>query len=107
MQYHWRRQWAQWMSEVQAWRFVRLLQWFFIHGRKQETTQSSNSILEVLGDSVEQKEYVVRVQSDISYTYGIGEVIVPGVALFKESEIHLTKEELNAKLRSLGKVTLR
>jgi hypothetical protein len=56
---------------------------------------------------VDSKEYVVRVQSDVPYTYGIGEVVSPGVALFKESEIHLTKEELNAKLRSLGKVTLR
>lgn len=53
------------------------------------------------------KEYVVRVQSDVPYTYGIGECISPNVALFKESETHLTKEELNTRLRKLGKVTLR
>jgi imidazoleglycerol phosphate synthase glutamine amidotransferase subunit HisH len=56
---------------------------------------------------VEQKEYVVRVQSDVANTYGIGEVVVPGVALFKDSETHLTKDELNTKLKQLGKVTLR
>jgi hypothetical protein len=56
---------------------------------------------------MESKEYVIRTQSDIPYTWGLGEVVVPGVALFKDSETHLTKEELNAKLKQLGKVTLR
>lgn len=56
---------------------------------------------------MENKEYVVRVQSDAAYTYGIGEVVSPGVALFRESETHLTKDQLNAKLKQLGKVTLR
>ena len=60
-----------------------------------------------MGDSVDQKEYVVRTNSDVAYTYGIGEVVVPGVALFKSTETHLTKVELNAKLKALGKVTLR
>ena len=55
---------------------------------------------------MDQKEYVVRVQSDVAYTYGIGEVVSPGVALFKDSETHLTKDQLNAKLKQLGKVTL-
>ena len=56
---------------------------------------------------MDQKEYVVRTNSDVAYTYGIGEVVVPGVALFKSTETHLTKVELNAKLKALGKVTLR
>ena len=60
-----------------------------------------------MGDSVDQKEYVVRTQSDVAYTYGLGEVVVPGVALFKSTETHLTLNQLNAKLKSLGKVTLR
>jgi hypothetical protein len=55
----------------------------------------------------EQKEYIIRTQSDVANTYGLGEVVVPGVALFKDSETHLTKYELNAKLKQLGKVTLR
>ena len=55
----------------------------------------------------EQKEYIVRTNADVAYTYGIGEVVVPGVALFKESETHLTQDELNAKLKALGKVALR
>jgi len=54
----------------------------------------------------EQKEYIIRTQSDVSYTYGLGEVVVPGVALFKDSDTHLTKEQLNKKLKALGKVTL-
>ncbi len=59
----------------------------------------------------EQKEYIIRTQSDVAYTYGLGEVVVPGVALFKHNEsgknYDLTKEQLNAKLKQLGKVTLR
>jgi hypothetical protein len=54
----------------------------------------------------EQKEYIIRTQSDVPYTYGLGEVVVPGVALFKDSDTHLTKDQLNAKLKQLGKATL-
>jgi hypothetical protein len=53
------------------------------------------------------KEYVVRVQSDVANTYGLGEVVVPGVAFFKAGDYGLTKDELNAKLKKLGKVTIR
>ena len=55
------------------------------------------------------KEYVVRTQSDFAFTYGLGEVIVPGVALFTEQPKHynLSKEELNAELKKLGKVVIR
>jgi hypothetical protein len=54
----------------------------------------------------ETKEYIVRVQSDRAWTYGLGEVVSPGVALFMESHIGLSKEQLNAELKKLGKVTL-
>jgi hypothetical protein len=60
-----------------------------------------------MGDSVEAKEYIVRTQSDVANTYGLGEVVVPGVALFKSGNYGLTKDQLNAKLKQLGKVTLR
>ena len=55
---------------------------------------------------MDQKEYVVRVQSDVANTYGLGEVVAPGVALFMSGNYDLTKTELNAKLTKLGKVTL-
>ena len=54
----------------------------------------------------ESKEYIIRTNSDVAYTYGVGEVVVPGVALFKALETHLTKDQLNKKLTQLGKVTL-
>lgn len=60
-----------------------------------------------MGDSVETKEYIVRVQSDVAYTYGLGEVVVPGVALFKAGDYNLSMNQLNAKLKALGKVVLR
>jgi hypothetical protein len=60
------------------------------------------------GDSVQDsKEYVVRVQSGVAYTYGIGEVVVPGVAYFAKGTYDLSLEEVNAKFKQLGKVTLR
>ena len=55
---------------------------------------------------MDQKEYVVRTEG-IAYQYGIGEVVSPGVAFFKDGFYNLTKEQLNAKLKSLGKVTIR
>ena len=61
--------------------------------------------MESIGDSVE-KEYVVRTEGNFN-SYGIGEVVVPGVALFRDGDYNLTKDELNAKLKKLGKVTLR
>jgi hypothetical protein len=59
-----------------------------------------------MGDSVETKEYVVRTEGHFD-SYGIGEVIVPGVAFFKAGDYNLSKDQLNAKLKQLGKVTLR
>jgi hypothetical protein len=55
---------------------------------------------------VETKDYVIRTEGT-AYRYGIGEVVSPGVAFFKSDSYNLTKAELNAKLKSLGKVTLR
>lgn len=52
------------------------------------------------------KTYIIRVQG-VAYTYALGEVVSPGVAFFKSDSYNLTKAELNAKLKSLGKVTLR
>jgi hypothetical protein len=52
------------------------------------------------------KQYVVRVQSNRAWTYGLGEIVSPGVALFKAGHYDLSKEELNAELKKLGKVVL-
>ena len=37
---------------------------------------------------------------------GLGEVVVPGVAYFSDGNYDLTMEQLNKKLKALGKVTL-
>ena len=55
----------------------------------------------------EQKEYVVRVQGNSAWTFGLGEIVSPGVAFFKVGHYDLSKEELNAELKKLGKVTIR
>ena len=55
----------------------------------------------------EQKEYVVRVEG-LPHSYGLGEVVSPeGVVLFKAGFYGLSRSELNAKLKSLGKVIIR
>ena len=53
------------------------------------------------------KEYIVRTQSNFAYSYGLGETVGNGVAFFKAGTYDLSLEELNAKLKQLGKVTLR
>jgi len=55
----------------------------------------------------EQTQYTIRVQGNRAWTFGLGEIVSPGVALFKVGHYDLSKEELNAALRKLGKVTLR
>jgi len=50
-------------------------------------------------------EYVVRVQSDFANRYSLGELVIPGVAFFREDRRNLTKEELAreiAKARNNG-----
>jgi hypothetical protein len=59
-----------------------------------------------MGDSVEQQEYIIRTESARSYTYGLGEVVAPNCTYFAAGNYDLTKTELNAKLKALGKVTL-
>lgn len=55
---------------------------------------------------MDQKEYIVRVEG-LPYSYGLGEVISPeGAVLFKAGDYNLSKKQLNAKLKALGKVTL-
>jgi hypothetical protein len=56
---------------------------------------------------MEQQEYIIRTQSDVAYTYGLGKVVSPGVTLFERGMYGLTQDELSAKLKSLGKVVLR
>lgn len=56
---------------------------------------------------METKEYTIRVQGNRAFTYGLGEIVAPGITSFAAGFYDLTKEELNAKLKSLGKVTLR
>lgn len=55
---------------------------------------------------MESKDYIVRVEG-FPYTYGIGEVVAPNCAYFAAGNYGLTKDQLNAKLKSLGKVTIR
>jgi hypothetical protein len=54
----------------------------------------------------EQKEYIVRVEG-FPYSYGLGEVVSDGVAYFPKGTYNLSKDQLNAKLKALGKVTIR
>jgi hypothetical protein len=46
----------------------------------------------------EQTQYIVRVQSDFAYSYGLGESVVPGVTLFRAGNYNLSQDELNFKL---------
>jgi hypothetical protein len=55
---------------------------------------------------MESKEYVVRVHSDRAYTYGLGEVVSDGVTLFQDGFYNLTREQLDAKLKTLPKGTV-
>jgi hypothetical protein len=56
-----------------------------------------------------EKNYVIRTHSDVAHTYGLGEIVADGVVLFSSSPKHygLTKDELDAALKRLGKVTVR
>jgi hypothetical protein len=64
------------------------------------------ALLKEMGDSMDQQEYIIRTQG-VAYTYGLGKVVSPGVAYFEKGFYDLTKDELNAKLKALGKVMLR
>jgi len=56
---------------------------------------------------METKEYVVRVQGNRAWTFGLGEIVSPGVAFFKAGHYDLSKEELEVALKRIGKVVLR
>ena len=51
------------------------------------------------------KTYIIRVQG-VAYTYALGEVVAPNCTYFAAGNYDLTKEQLNKKLKALGKVTL-
>ncbi len=51
------------------------------------------------------KEYVIRKQGN-AYTYGLGEVISEGVALYKDGHYNLTQEELEIAIKKLGRATI-
>lgn len=42
-----------------------------------------------------QKDFVVRTQSDYANKYSLGELVIPGVALFRADRINLTKPQLD------------
>jgi hypothetical protein len=54
----------------------------------------------------EQKEYIVRVEG-FPYSFGLGEIVAPGCAYFAKGFYNLSKQELNAALKKVGKVRLR
>lgn len=41
-------------------------------------------------------EFIIRTQSNRAYSYGVGEVVVPGVVLFRTGEFDLTQEAAQA-----------
>jgi len=54
----------------------------------------------------ERKEYRIRVEGTAN-SYGLGEVITEHVTLFTNGNYGLTWDQLSAKLKALGKVTIR
>ena len=59
------------------------------------------------GDTVQDSaEYIIRAQGNRAYTFGLGEVVAPNCTYFAAGNYDLTKEQLNKKLKALGKVTL-
>jgi hypothetical protein len=55
----------------------------------------------------EQTQYTIRVQGNRAWTFGLGEIVSPGVAFFKAGHYNLSKEELEVALKRVGKVVLR
>jgi hypothetical protein len=52
-----------------------------------------------------QVEIVIR-REGMYDSYGLGEVVIPGVALFRAGNYNLTKEELNIKLKQVKKAVV-
>ena len=47
-----------------------------------------------------QTQYVVRVEGKAD-SYGLGELVIPGVTLFRAGNYSITKDELDAKMAQL------
>ena len=45
-----------------------------------------------------QTDYVVRVQGDFANLYSLGEVVIPGVAYFRNDNINLTEDQLSQRI---------
>jgi hypothetical protein len=43
----------------------------------------------------EQTQYVLRTQSNFANTFGVGEVVIPGVTLFRAGHYDLTEDEMD------------
>ena len=43
-------------------------------------------------------EYLIRTQSDFANNYGVGEVVIPGVTLFRANEYNLSLAEAKSLL---------
>jgi hypothetical protein len=54
----------------------------------------------------ERKEYVIRTEGT-AYRWGLGETVISGVVLFSDGNYGLTWDQLQAKLKALGKAMLR
>jgi hypothetical protein len=54
-------------------------------------------------ESIVNVEYVIRTQSNFANTFGLGEVISPGVTLFRAGTYDLTREEAETLLASKRK----
>lgn len=52
-------------------------------------------------------QFVKRVQSDVAYTYGLGEVVSEGVTLFRAGNYNLTEEQFDRALAKAKKDNLR
>lgn len=52
-------------------------------------------------------QFVKRVQSDVAYTYGLGEVVSEGVTLFRAGNYNLSEDEFYQKLQKAKKDNLR
>ena len=94
------------MWEVRARSYLLAMQrrsWFFQGQRYNVRKRYSVPQGDTVQDSA---EYVIRMQGNRAYTFGLGEIISSRVAFFKAGNYDLTHEQLNAKLKALGKVTL-
>ena len=54
----------------------------------------------------QQVEMVIRVEGMYD-SYGLGEVVIPNVTLFRAGNYNLTKEKLNTKLKQIKKAVIK